>query len=47
MEPSDKDTLYLSLALLILIGLDLLAIGGILLKGHANFISVYQHLTSS
>jgi hypothetical protein len=34
----------LSILLLILVLLDLLMIGGILWKGHANFIEVYKHL---
>lgn len=46
MEPSDKDTLYLTLALFILVLLDLLVIGGILWKGQANFIAVYDHIVS-
>lgn len=30
--------------LVVLFALDLLVIGGVLWKGHANFIEVYKHL---
>ena len=34
----------LIIVLFILVFLDLMVIGGILWKGHANFIEVYKHL---
>jgi hypothetical protein len=39
---SDKKAIVIFLIGLVL--LDLLVIGGILWKGHANFIEVYKHL---
>jgi len=41
---NSKDKIYLLLTLGFITILDLLVIGGILYKGHANFIEVYKHL---
>lgn len=46
MNLNDKNNLYLTLAFLILIALDLLIVAGILLKGHANFSAVYHNIIS-
>lgn len=39
-----SDQFYLVTFLVFLVILDLFVIGGILWKGHANFIEVYNHL---
>jgi hypothetical protein len=44
MNPSDKDKLYLVLALLILLLLDIVVAGGVLYKGKANFSDLLKHL---
>ena len=46
MNKSDKDTLYVVLLLTVLVLLDLAIIGGILVKGHANFPELIKHLKS-
>jgi hypothetical protein len=46
MEKTDKDVLYVTLILIILFLLDILVIGGILYKGHANFPELIKHLKS-
>jgi hypothetical protein len=44
MTASDKDALYVVLFLVALVVLDLVIIGGIFVKGHANFTEVIKHL---
>lgn len=44
MKQSDKNHIYLSSLFVFLIILDLLVIGGILWKGHANFPELIKHL---
>jgi len=41
---NSKDKLYLLSFLALIFAIDFALIGGILLKGHANFIEVYKHL---
>lgn len=43
MEPSDKDTLYLALALVIIVLLDLLVIYGLALKGNMHLITTLKN----
>jgi len=47
MEPSDKDTLYLALALVIIVLLDLLVIYGLALKGNMHLITVLKNAFGS
>ena len=47
MEPSDKDTLYLALALVIIVLLDLVAIYGLALKGHMHLITTLKNAFGS
>lgn len=44
MNKSDKDLLYITLTLIILVLLDLTIIAGILWHGKANFVELYKHL---
>ncbi len=44
MEKSDRDKIYLTLTLSFLVLVDLFIIGGILIKGHANFPELIKHL---
>ena len=44
MTASNKDALYVVLFLMVLVALDLVVIGGILVKGHANFTDLIKHL---
>ena len=44
MEKSDKDALYVALSLIALFIIDLAIVGGILIKGHANFVELIKHL---
>jgi hypothetical protein len=46
MNKSDKDVLYITLALVILFLLDICVIGGVLLHGKANFAELIKHLKS-
>jgi hypothetical protein len=46
MNKSEKDTLYVTIALVVFFLLDILIIGGILYKGHANFPELIKHLKS-
>jgi len=46
MNKSDKDKLYLTLFLVMLVALDLCVIGGVLWKGKANFPELIKHLQS-
>jgi hypothetical protein len=41
---NSKDKLYLLICLGVIFAIDFALIGGILWKGHANFIEVYKHL---
>jgi len=41
---NSKDKLYLIIFLVAIFTIDFVLIGGILWKGHANFIEVYKHL---
>lgn len=47
MEPSDKDTLYLVLALVIIVLLDLVAIYGLALKGNMHLITTLKNAFGS
>ena len=44
MNKSEKDALYATIILVVLFLLDILVIGGILYKGHANFPELIKHL---
>ena len=44
MNKSEKDALYLTIVLVVLFLLDIVVIGGILYKGHANFPELIKHL---
>ncbi len=46
MNKSERDALYLTIMLVVLLLLDILVIGGILYKGHANFPELIKHLKS-
>lgn len=46
MNKSEKDALYVTIILVVLFLLDILVIGGILYKGHANFPELIKHLKS-
>jgi hypothetical protein len=46
MNKSEKDTLYVTIGLVVFFLLDILIIGGILYKGHANFPELIKHLKS-
>lgn len=46
MTASDKDALYVVLFLSLLVALDLVIIGGIFIKGHANFTDLIKHLNT-
>jgi hypothetical protein len=46
MNKSEKDALYVVIMLVVLLLLDILVIGGILYKGHANFPELIKHLKS-
>jgi len=46
MNKSEKDALYATIILVVLFLLDILVIGGILYKGHANFPELIKHLKS-
>ena len=44
MNKSDKDVLYITLALVILFLLDMCVVAGVLLHGKANFPELLKHL---
>ena len=44
MKFTNNHAFYVSLLLITLFVLDLVIIGGILIKGHANFTEVFKHL---
>lgn len=44
MNKSDKDALYVTLFLVMLVALDLCVIGGVLWHGKANFPELIKHL---
>lgn len=44
MKKNEKDALYVCLLLGFLFFIDLVLIGGILWRGHANFIELYRNL---
>lgn len=44
MNKSEKDALYVVIILSVLFLLDIMVIGGILYKGHANFPELIKHL---
>jgi len=46
MNKSEKDALYVTIVLVVFFLLDILIIGGILYKGHANFPELIKHLKS-
>ena len=46
MNKSEKDALYVTIILVVLFLLDIMVIGGILYKGHANFPELIKHLKS-
>ncbi len=46
MNKTDKDALYVVIMLVVIFLLDIVAIGGILYKGHANFPELIKHLKS-
>ena len=46
MNKSKKDALYVIIVLVVFFLLDILIIGGILYKGHANFPELIKHLKS-
>ncbi len=46
MNKSEKDALYVVIMLVVLFLLDIMVIGGILYKGHANFPELIKHLKS-
>lgn len=46
MNKTEKDTLYITIMLVVFFLLDILVIGGILYKGHANFPELIKHLKS-
>ena len=46
MNKTEKDTLYITIMLVVFFLLDLMVIGGILYKGHANFPELIKHLKS-
>jgi len=46
MNKSEKDALYITIMLVVLFLLDIMVIGGILYKGHANFPELIKHLKS-
>lgn len=46
MNKSKKDALYVIIVLVVFFLLDILVIGGILYKGHANFPELIKHLKS-
>jgi hypothetical protein len=44
MKLTNNHAFYVSLTLIVLFVLDLVIIGGILIKGHANFAELIKHL---
>ena len=42
----NKNTLYVTIMLVVFFLLDIMVIGGILYKGHANFPELIKHLKS-
>jgi hypothetical protein len=42
----NKNTLYITIMLVVFFLLDIMVIGGILYKGHANFPELIKHLKS-
>jgi len=46
MNKTDRDALYVVIMLVVLLLLDIMVIGGILYKGHANFPELIKHLKS-
>ena len=46
MTKLEKDALYVVIVLVVFFLLDILVIGGILYKGHANFPELFKHLKS-
>ena len=46
MNKAEKDTLYITIMLVVFFLVDIMVIGGILYEGHTNFPELIKHLKS-